>query len=277
MVNDKALQHCITKAFAERATLHADNISPERQEAILSIIDALDRGYLRVAEKQDGQWQVHSWVKQAILLYFRLRKNTRIDAGLTQFYDKIPLKYQDFDELTWCEQGARVVPSAMVRKGAFVAPNVILMPSYVNIGAYIGQGSMIDTWAAIGSCAQIGDNVHISGGVGIGGVLEPLQSQPTIVEDHCCIGARSEIGEGVIVESGAVISMGVYLGQSTRIYDRQTGEISYGRIPSGAVVVPGNLTAADGSHSLYCAVIAKQVDARTREKVGLNALLRDIK
>jgi len=235
----------------------------------------LDSGAARVAEKIDGEWHVHQWLKKAVLLSFRLTENSVVDGSHSRFYDKVPLKYAGYTAEQFAADGVRVVPDAMVRRGAFVAPDVVLMPSYVNIGANIDSGTMVDTWATVGSCAQIGRNVHLSGGVGIGGVLEPVQASPTIIEDDCFIGARSEVVEGVIVEQGSVISMGVYLGQSTRIYDRDSGEISYGRIPAGSVVVPGNLPSSDGKYSLYCAVIVKHVDAKTRAKTGLNELLRN--
>lgn len=267
------LQETIETAFLERATLNPKSPSHIIQ-AVTDVIEGLDSGKLRIAEKIAGQWHVHEWLKKAVLLYFRLHDNRLIDGGFTQYFDKIPLKFNQSELNTLSATGIRIVPPALSRKGAYIAPNTILMPSYVNIGAYIGSGTMIDTWATIGSCAQIGQNVHISGGVGIGGVLEPLQAAPTIIEDNCFIGARSEIVEGVIIEEGAVISMGVFLGQSTRIYNRETGEISYGRVPKGAVVVSGSLPSPDGKYSLYCAVIVKQVDAKTREKIGLNELLR---
>jgi 2,3,4,5-tetrahydropyridine-2-carboxylate N-succinyltransferase len=237
-------------------------------------IALLDSGAVRVAEKIDGRWQVHEWLKKAVLLSFRLNDNEPFAAGYTQFYDKVPLKYAGYEPDRFRADGVRVVPPAVVRRGAYVARNAVLMPSYVNIGAYVGEGTMVDTWATVGSCAQIGRNVHLSGGVGIGGVLEPLQANPTIIEDHCFIGARSEVVEGVIVEEGAVLSMGVFIGQSTRIYDRERDEVSYGRVPAGAVVVPGSLPAASGKYSLNCAVIVKRVDAQTRSKVGINELLR---
>jgi len=239
-------------------------------------VGLLDRGEARVAEKLDGQWAVSEWLKKAVLLYFRLHPNQVVEGGHTRYYDKVPLKYSKHDAAAFAKEGARIVPDAIVRRGAFIGPDVVLMPSYVNIGAYVGRGSMVDTWATIGSCAQIGERVHISGGAGIGGVLEPLQASPTIIEDDCFIGARSEIVEGVVVEQGAVISMGVFIGQSTRIYDRETGQILYGRVPAGAVVVPGSLPSADGKYSLACAVIVKRVDAKTRAKVGINELLRSI-
>ena len=248
----------------------------ELAEAVDSAIGMLDAGVARVAEKTDEGWRVNQWLKKAVLLSFRLNRNQVIQSGHSRFFDKVPLKYADYSEEHFVRDGVRVVPDAIVRRGAYVAADVVLMPSYVNIGAYIDSGTMVDTWATVGSCAQIGRNVHLSGGVGIGGVLEPLQAGPTIIEDDCFIGARSEIVEGVVVEQGAVISMGVYIGQSTRIYDRETGEISYGRVPSGSVVVPGNLPSTDGKYSLYCAVIVKRVDAKTRAKTALNDLLRNV-
>lgn len=239
------------------------------------MLTGLDSGQYRVAEFIQDQWVVHQWLKKAILLFFKLYPNQVIDAGFCQFYDKVPLKFTNYKESDFNQTGARVVPHALVRHGAFIGKNTVLMPSYVNIGAYVDEGVMVDTWATVGSCAQIGKNVHLSGGVGIGGVLEPLQANPTIIEDNCFIGARSEVVEGVVVERDSVLSMGVFLGQSTRIYNRMTKNISYGRIPAGSVVVPGSMPSDDGSHSLYCAVIVKQVDAKTRAKVGINELLRD--
>ncbi len=247
----------------------------ELSQAVDTAIAMLDSGDARVAEKVDGDWQVHQWLKKAVLLSFRLKKNEVVEGGYSRFFDKVPLKYANYDEQQFAADGVRVVPDAIVRRGAYVAPDVVLMPSYVNIGANIDSGTMVDTWATVGSCAQIGRNVHLSGGVGIGGVLEPVQAGPTIIEDDCFIGARSEVVEGVIVEKGSVLSMGVYIGQSTRIYDRESGEISYGRVPAGSVVVPGNLPSKDGKYSLYCAVIVKHVDAKTRAKTGLNELLRN--
>ena len=261
-------------AFEERSTLTPANAPPDVVEAVRQAIDLLDAGTVRVAEKIDGRWQVNEWLKKAVLLSFRLFDNVPVDAGYTRFYDKVPLKYSQHDAERFRADGVRVVPPAVVRRGAHIARNVVLMPSYVNIGAHVGEGTMVDTWATVGSCAQIGRHVHLSGGVGIGGVLEPLQASPTIIEDHCFIGARSEVVEGVIVEEGAVLSMGVYVGQSTRIYDRERDEVSYGRIPAGAVVVPGTLPAANGKYGLACAVIVKRVDAQTRAKVGINELLR---
>jgi 2,3,4,5-tetrahydropyridine-2-carboxylate N-succinyltransferase len=263
----------IESAFEQRAAITPQTAPADVKQAISDVITLLDTGKARVAEKINGQWQINQWLKKAVLLYFRTHDNTVIDGGFTQYYDKVALK---FDRENIANSECRIVPPAVVRKGAFIGPNTILMPSYVNIGAYIDSGTMVDTWATVGSCAQIGKNVHLSGGVGIGGVLEPLQANPTIIEDNCFIGARSEIVEGVIVEEGSVISMGVYIGQSTRIYDRGTGNISYGRIPAGSVVVSGNLPGHDGKYSLYCAVIVKKVDAKTREKVGINELLRNI-
>jgi len=268
------LQSVIESAFERRVDINPQSAEPEVRRAVDEALRLLDAGEVRVAEKRDGEWQVNQWLKKAVLLSFRLNDNTVMPGGCTNYYDKVPTKYGSHDEAAFKAGGVRVVPPAVVRRGAYIAPGAVLMPSYVNIGAYVGPGTMVDTWATVGSCAQIGANVHLSGGVGIGGVLEPLQANPVVIEDNCFIGARSEIVEGVIVEEGAVISMGVYIGQSTKIYNRETGEISYGRVPAGAVVVPGSLPAADGSHSLYCAVIIKQVDAKTRAKVGINELLR---
>ncbi len=249
------------------------------QSALKAAVDAalelLDTGKARVAEPVDGDWQVNQWLKKAVLLSFRLNDNEVVDAGHSRFFDKVPLKYAEYGDADFRRDGVRVVPDAVVRRGAYVANDVVLMPSYVNIGAYIDSGTMVDTWATVGSCAQIGRNVHLSGGAGIGGVLEPLQAGPTIIEDDCFIGARSEIVEGVVVGTGSVISMGVYIGQSTRIYDRESATVSYGRIPAGSVVVSGSLPAKDGTHSLYCAVIVKRVDAGTRAKTSLNELLRN--
>ena len=242
----------------------------------MSAIEQLDRGEIRVAEQRDGSWVVNDWVKKTVLLAFRIEDNAFIKGGFTNYYDTIPSKYAEYNAREFRAGGVRVVPPAAARRGAYIAPSCVLMPSYVNIGAYVDSGTMVDTWATVGSCAQIGKNVHLSGGVGIGGVLEPVQAAPTIIEDDCFIGARSEVVEGVIVEQGSVLSMGVYIGQSTKIYNRETGEILYGRVPAGSVVVPGSLPAKDGSHSLYCAVIIKRVDEKTRGKVGINELLRDI-
>ena len=266
----------IEQAFEDRAKITANTVEPVLKDAINTVITALDCGEIRVAEKKRNRWHVNEWLKKAVLLSFRIRDKSVLSSGYTHFFDQVPLKYADYGHSDFINDGARVVPPAVVRKGAYIAPNAVLMPSYVNIGAYVDQGTMVDTWATVGSCAQIGKNVHLSGGVGIGGVLEPLQASPTIIEDNCFIGARSEVVEGVIVEQGSVISMGVYIGQSTRIYDRETGKVTYGRIPAGSVVVSGNLPAKDGSHSLYCAVIVKKVDEKTRGKVGINELLRGI-
>jgi len=265
----------IEAAWERRAEFGPANAPRELVLAVEETLELLDGGTLRVAAPGDGGWVVHAWLKKAVLLYFRTHDNLLMPAGYTHFYDKVPLKYSSANELQLRAAGARIVPPAVVRKGAYVAPGVVLMPSYVNVGAYVGAGTMVDTWATVGSCAQIGRNVHLSGGVGIGGVLEPLQASPTIIEDDCFIGARSEIVEGVIVERGAVISMGVYIGASTKIFDRESGTVSYGRVPAGAVVVSGSLPSADGRYSLYCAVIVKRVDAQTRAKTSINELLRD--
>jgi len=269
------LQRTIENAFDHIQDQSSTATSSDVMVAIDTVMNALNEGRLRVAEKINEQWHVNDWVKKAILLYFRTHDNRCIDAGYTSFYDKVPLKYAGATEAELKAQGVRIVPDAIVRHGAFVGANTVLMPSYVNIGAYIDTGCMIDTWATVGSCVQVGKNVHVSGGAGLGGVLEPLQANPTIIEDDCFIGARSEIVEGVIVGAGAVISMGVFIGASTKIYDRSTGSITQGYVPPGSVVVPGSLPAADGSHSLACAVIVKTVDLATRKKVGINALLRD--
>ena len=270
------LKTIIEQAFEQRDSITPGTVSAEYRAAIEAALELLDSGKARVAEKLAGEWVVHQWLKKAVLLSFRINDNEVLDGGETKFYDKVPMKYAGYDAARFAAEGVRVVPPAAVRKGSYIAKNAVLMPSYVNIGAYVGEGTMVDTWATVGSCAQIGKNVHLSGGVGIGGVLEPLQANPTIIEDNCFIGARSEVVEGVIVEEGAVLSMGVYISQSTRIYDRETGEISYGRVPAGAVVVPGSLPSKDGSHSLYAAIIVKKVDAQTRAKVGINALLRNV-
>ena len=270
------LSTIIEQAFEDRANFTAADCSSEIRQAVEEAIAGLDNGTLRVAEKINGEWVVHQWLKKAVLLSFKLNDNKPIESCDLRFYDKVETKFSGWTEEQFKAAGVRVVPPAVARRGSFQAKNVVLMPSYVNIGAYVDEGTMVDTWATVGSCAQIGKNVHLSGGVGIGGVLEPLQASPTIIEDNCFIGARSEVVEGVIVEDGAVISMGVYIGQSTKIFNRMTGEISYGRIPAGSVVVSGNLPSKDGTYSLYCAVIVKQVDAKTRGKVGINELLRDI-
>ncbi|MBN3853039.1 MULTISPECIES: 2,3,4,5-tetrahydropyridine-2,6-dicarboxylate N-succinyltransferase [unclassified Paraburkholderia] len=269
------LQQIIDTAWENRADFSPKSAPNDVREAVAHVIAELDKGALRCAEKKDGDWIVNQWVKKAVLLSFRLEDNAPMAAGgFTQFFDKVPSKFANYTAEDFAAGGFRVVPPAIARRGSFIGKNVVLMPSYTNIGAYVDEGTMVDTWATVGSCAQIGKNVHLSGGVGIGGVLEPLQANPVIIEDNCFIGARSEVVEGVIVEENSVISMGVYLGQSTKIYDRETGEITYGRIPAGSVVVAGNLPSKDGSHSLYCAVIVKKVDAKTRAKVGLNELLR---
>ncbi|MBT8085917.1 MAG: 2,3,4,5-tetrahydropyridine-2,6-dicarboxylate N-succinyltransferase [Woeseia sp.] len=272
-MNHQQCRQLIDAGFAKRD--ERDFATQDLREAVNNALALLDSGEVRVAEKVAGKWQVNDWLKKAVLLSFRLNDNKLMADGASRYFDKVPLKFATYDEEQFRKAGVRVVPDAQVRRGAFIAKDVILMPSYVNIGAYVDSGTLVDTWATVGSCAQIGRNVHLSGGVGIGGVLEPVQATPTIIEDDCFIGARSEVVEGVVVEQGSVISMGVYLGQSTRIYDRQSGEISYGRIPAGSVVVSGNLPAKDGSHSLYCAVIVKRVDAKTRAKTGLNELLRN--
>jgi 2,3,4,5-tetrahydropyridine-2-carboxylate N-succinyltransferase len=272
------LQSTIDSAWERRSELSPQTAPAEVRDAVASAIAELDAGRLRVAEKVEGGWITHQWLKKAVLLSFRLADNVPIGLAAPnapfRFYDKIATKFAQFDAADFAAAGVRVVPPAVARRGAYIARNVVLMPSYVNIGAYVDEGTMVDTWATVGSCAQIGRNVHLSGGVGIGGVLEPLQANPTIIEDNCFIGARSEVVEGVIVEENAVLGMGVFIGQSTKIYDRARGTVSYGRVPAGAVVVAGSLPAADGSHSLYCAVIVKQVDARTRAKTSINELLR---
>ncbi|ETS98362.1 2,3,4,5-tetrahydropyridine-2,6-dicarboxylate N-succinyltransferase [Providencia sp. PROV188] len=270
------LQTIIEQAFEDRASITPNTVTPTVKQAVMETIALLDSGKLRVAEKIAGVWVTHQWLKKAVLLSFRIHDNQVIEGAESRYFDKVPMKFADYDKARFEREGFRVVPPAAVRQGAYIAKNSVLMPSYVNIGAYVDEGTMVDTWATVGSCAQIGKNVHLSGGVGIGGVLEPLQANPTIIEDNCFIGARSEVVEGVIVEEGSVISMGVYLGQSTKIYDRETGEIFYGRVPAGSVVVSGNLPSKDGSYSLYCAVIVKKVDEKTRGKVGINELLRSI-
>ena len=276
----QALQQTIELAWENRAEYTPKSAPAEVRDAVSHVIAELDKGTLRVAQKDSGSWVVNQWVKKAVLLSFRLEDNVVLSASgnganAMQFYDKVPTKFADYSAEDFARGGFRVVPPAVARRGSFLGKNVILMPSFVNIGAYVDEGTMVDAWATVGSCAQIGKNVHLSGGVGIGGVLEPMQANPTIIEDNCFIGARSEIVEGVIVEENSVISMGVYIGQSTKIYDRATGEVSYGRIPAGSVVVSGNLPSADGKYSLYCAVIVKKVDAQTRSKTGINELLRD--
>jgi 2,3,4,5-tetrahydropyridine-2-carboxylate N-succinyltransferase len=264
----------IDTAWENRASLSPASADAKVRDAVEAVLARLDRGELRVAERIDGQWQTHQWLKKAVLLSFRLQDNRVMPGAATQYYDKVPTKFAGYSAADFAAGGFRVVPPAVARRGAFVAKNVVLMPSYVNVGAYVDEGTMVDTWATVGSCAQIGRNVHLSGGVGIGGVLEPLQANPTIIEDNCFIGARSEVVEGVIVEENSVVSMGVFIGASTRIYDRASGEILYGRVPAGSVVVPGTLPSADGKYGLYCAVIVKRVDAKTRAKTGINELLR---
>ena len=270
------LQQIIEQAFENRAEITPANVDAGVKRAVDEAIELLDSGQMRVAEPVDGGWQVNEWLKKAVLLSFRIRENEIMPGGFTQYFDKVDSKFDGMSHEQHRASGVRVVPPAVARRGAYVAPGVVMMPSYVNIGAYVDRGTMVDTWATVGSCAQIGKDVHLSGGVGIGGVLEPLQAAPTIIEDNCFIGARSEVVEGVVVGRNSVISMGVYIGQSTKIYNRETGEISYGRIPEGSVVVSGNLPSADGKYSLYCAVIVKRVDEKTRAKVGINELLRKI-
>jgi 2,3,4,5-tetrahydropyridine-2-carboxylate N-succinyltransferase len=273
-MNTLELQGVIDEAWEQRQSLSPASAGGALVAAIEAAVDCLGRGDLRVAEPAAEGWRVHQWLKKAVLLYFRTHANQVMDAGYARFFDKVPLKFRDADDAGFAASGVRVVPHALVRHGAYVAPDCVLMPSYVNIGAHVGAGTMVDTWATVGSCAQIGRNVHLSGGVGIGGVLEPLQASPTIIEDECFIGARSEIVEGVVVGAGSVISMGVFIGQSTRILDRESGRILRGHVPPGSVVVPGTLPSADGTHALYCAVIVKRVDAQTRAKTSINDLLR---
>ncbi|MDR3481690.1 MAG: 2,3,4,5-tetrahydropyridine-2,6-dicarboxylate N-succinyltransferase [Burkholderiaceae bacterium] len=276
----RQLQQIIEQAWENRAEFSPKSAPAPVREAVAEVLTGLDQGTLRVAQKDGCDWVVNQWVKKAVLLSFRLEENVVMGAAADgvnsmQFYDKVPTKFANYTAEDFAKGGFRVVPPAVARRGSFIGKNVVMMPSFVNIGAYVDEGTMVDAWATVGSCAQIGKNVHLSGGVGIGGVLEPMQANPTIIEDNCFIGARSEIVEGVIVEENSVISMGVYIGQSTKIYDRATGEVSYGRIPAGSVVVSGNLPSADGKYSLYCAVIVKRVDAQTRSKTGINELLRE--
>ena len=273
-MNTGNIREIIEEAFEKRSEITPGKCDKKVRDAVYEALSSLDDGSQRVAEKVGDEWVVNEWLKKAVLLSFRIEDNSVMPGGHTHFYDKVPSKFAGYSEKQFEEGGFRIVPPAAVRRGAYVAKDVVVMPSFINIGAYVDEGTMVDTWATVGSCAQIGKNVHLSGGAGIGGVLEPLQASPTIIEDNCFIGARSEVVEGVIVEEGSVISMGVFLGQSTRIFNRESGEVSYGRIPAGSVVVPGSLPSADGSCSLYCAVIVKQVDAKTRAKVGLNELLR---
>jgi 2,3,4,5-tetrahydropyridine-2-carboxylate N-succinyltransferase len=268
------LQAIIEDAFEKRANINPSTASAELKAAVAEVLAKLDKGELRVAEKRDGEWITHQWLKKAALLSFRMRDNEIMQGGYTHYYDKVDSKFARFTQADFDAGGYRIVPPATARNGVYLGRNVILMPSFVNVGAYVDEGTMVDTWATVGSCAQIGKNVHLSGGVGIGGVLEPLQANPTIIEDNCFIGARSEVVEGVIVGEGSVLGMGVYIGQSTRIFNRATGEVSYGRVPPGSVVVSGGLPSPDGRYSLYCAVIVKQVDAKTRAKTGINELLR---
>ncbi len=267
------LEKTIENAYNSVEQLTPENIA-SLKEVLEKVLNGLESGQFRVAEYQNNKWKVNQWLKKAVLLYFKLHGSYPMEGGFTQFYDKVPLRFEKATHSQFAELKTRIVPPATIRRGAYLGPNTVIMPSFVNIGAFVDSGTLIDTWATVGSCAQIGKNVHLSGGVGIGGVLEPLQANPTIIEDNCFIGARSEVVEGVIVEKGSVISMGVYIGQSTKIYHRETGEISYGRIPAGSVVVPGNLPAPDGKCSLYCAVIVKQVDEKTRAKTAINDLLR---
>ncbi len=268
------IQAVIEEAFERRSEINATSASADVKSAVAQVLADLDAGRLRVAQKRGDEWITHQWIKKAVLLSFRLRDNEIMQGGYTHYFDKVESKFANYSREDFQAGGYRVVPPAVARHGAFIAKNVVLMPSYVNVGAYVDEGTMVDTWATVGSCAQIGKNVHLSGGVGIGGVLEPIQANPTIIEDNCFIGARSEVVEGVIVGEGSVVSMGVYIGQSTKIYNRLTGAISYGRIPQGRVVVSGNLPGGDGRYSLFCAVIIKQVDAKTRAKTGINELLR---
>lgn len=272
------LQSIIEEAFEDRSEITPSNVSSEVKNAINETIEGLNHGVHRVASRIEGtqEWETHQWIKKAVLLSFRIEENVKLDAGYTSYFDKVKSKFANYSAEDFKTGGFRVVPNAMVRHGSFIGKNAVLMPSYVNIGAYVDEGTMVDTWATVGSCAQIGKNVHLSGGVGIGGVLEPIQAGPTIIGDNCFIGARSEVVEGVVVEDNVVISMGVYIGQSTKIYDRETGEVTFGRIPKGSVVVSGNLPSKDGAYSLYCAVIVKKVDEKTLGKVGINELLRGI-
>ncbi len=272
------LKSIIENAFEIRAEINPKNAPKEIKDAVDEVLNNLNNGSLRVATriKDSQEWETHQWIKKAVLLSFRLYDNEVMKSGYTNYFDKVHSKFANFTDEDFKAGGYRVVPNAIARRGSFIGKNVVLMPSYVNIGSYVDEGTMVDTWATVGSCAQIGKNVHLSGGVGIGGVLEPIQAGPTIIGDNCFIGARSEVVEGVVVEDNAVISMGVYIGQSTKIYDRETGEVTYGRIPKGSVVVSGNLPSKDGSYSLYCAVIVKKVDEKTLGKVGINELLRGI-
>jgi len=273
----QSIQNTIEQAWENRANLSPQAVSADIRQAVNAVLEGLNSGTIRVAERQSvGKWEVNQWVKKAVLLSFRLEDNQPMAAGgYTQFYDKVPSKFENYTAADFAAGGFRVVPPAIARRGSFIGKNAVLMPSYVNIGAYVGEGTMVDTWATVGSCAQIGKNVHLSGGVGIGGVLEPIQAGPVIIEDNCFIGARSEVVEGVVIEENSVLSMGVYIGQSTKIYDRETGEVHYGRVPAGSVVVPGSIPASNGKYSLYAAIIVKKVDAQTRAKTAINELLRD--
>ena len=275
--NNQQLENLINHAWDDRANINQQNVTAELKNAVASVIEGLNNGSLRVATRVSvGNWTVNQWVKKAVLLSFKLQDNEVMSAGgFTQFYDKVPSKFANYTAADFAAGGFRVVPPAIARRGSFIGKSVVLMPSYVNIGAYVDEGSMVDTWATVGSCAQIGKNVHLSGGVGIGGVLEPVQAGPVIIEDNCFIGARSEVVEGVVIEENSVLSMGVYIGQSTKIYDRETGEVHYGRVPAGSVVVPGSIPSKDGKYSLYAAIIVKKVDAQTRAKTAINDLLRD--
>ena len=276
-LNKDQLQSIIDQAWDNRTQITNQNATSELRASIAQVIEGLNQGEIRVASRESvGIWTVHQWVKKAVLLSFKLQDNELMSAGgYTQFFDKVPSKFEKYTQEDFVKGGFRVVPPAVARRGSFIGKNVVLMPSYVNIGAYVDEGSMVDTWATVGSCAQIGKNVHLSGGVGIGGVLEPVQAGPVIIEDNCFIGARSEVVEGVVIEENSVLSMGVYIGQSTKIYDRETGEVHYGRVPAGSVVVPGSLPSSDSKYSLYAAVIVKKVDAQTRAKTAINELLRD--
>ncbi|MBA3032261.1 MAG: 2,3,4,5-tetrahydropyridine-2,6-dicarboxylate N-succinyltransferase [Gammaproteobacteria bacterium] len=269
------MQTLIEQAWEDRANLKPGAAPARVGEAVEHVLAELDKGALRVAEKIDGQWVTHQWIKKAVLLSFRLEDNVMMDGGAMRYFDKVPTKFAKYDTHDFQKGGFRIVPGAVVRRGSFIGNNAVVLPSFINIGAYVGEGTMVDTWVTVGSCAQIGKHVHLSGGVGIGGVLEPLQANPTIIGDNCFIGARSEVVEGVIVEDNCVISMGVFIGQSTKIYDRASGEVIYGRVPEGSVVVSGSLPSKDGKYNLYCAVIVKKVDAQTRSKTSINELLRD--
>ena len=272
---NQKLQSAVEEAWEDRARLSPGSAPARTRKSVAAVLDALDQGSLRVAEKLDGAWQTHQWIKKAVLLSFRLRDNEIVRAGDLGFYDKVPTKFAHLTPEEMAATGVRVVPPAVARRGSYIAKGAILMPSYVNIGAYVDEGTMVDTWATVGSCAQIGKGVHLSGGVGIGGVLEPVQAGPTIIEDNCFVGARSEVVEGVVVEENSVLSMGVYIGQSTPIYDRATGETHYGRVPAGSVVISGSLPKDGGRYNLYAAIIVKKVDAKTRSTTSLNDLLRD--